>query len=101
MPWNEESMCKGKKKKQKQTNKKTAVTEWRKSSRSLREIKAALFVGGNRMIESLKFWGKRELSIFITEKKPIKREITRKTTAGDLRSLMRLHICWVEMVWNS
>ena len=55
MPWNEESMCKGKKKKQKQTNKKTAVTEWRKSSRSLREIKAALFVGGNRMIESLKF----------------------------------------------
>ena len=77
MPWIEESMCKAKKKK------KTAVTEWRKYPRSLREIKAALFVGGNRMIESLKFWGKRELSIFITDKKPIKREITRKTTAGD------------------
>ena len=50
MPWIEESMCKGKKKKQK-----TAVTEWRKSPRSLRKIKTALFVGGNRMIESFKF----------------------------------------------
>ena len=80
MPWIEESMCQGKKKK-----KKTAVTEGRKSPRSLRAIKAPLFVGGNRMIESFKFWDKRELSIFITEKKPIKREITRKINCSKLK----------------
>ena len=78
MPWIEESMCKGKKKK------KPAVTEQRKSP-SLRVIKAPLFVGGNRMIESFKFWDKRELSIFITDKKPIKREITRKINCRKLK----------------